>query len=58
VGYLHSSRGGGTAPWIQLVWSVTRFIVRFGCQWETTSSFMVSAFCKHECTDYINIEHV
>lgn len=42
---MYSSSGAGTAPFVKAVSSVTRFRVRFGCQWEMilpSSTSMVS----------------
>jgi hypothetical protein len=35
---LHWSRGGGTLPFTQGVWSSTMLMVMLGCQWEITST--------------------
>lgn len=36
--YLRWSKGGGTEPLTQAVWSSTMLMVRFGCQWEMIST--------------------
>lgn len=43
-GNLHVSKGGDIWPYTQLVWSVTKLIVKFGCQCDKYSWFISSAF--------------